>query len=64
MSSKRSGMEWKNLKIFLVFFLIYAARISFGLINPSDGKANLAAFLFLFSLICLATEKMWESGGK
>ncbi|KHG30271.1 protein strubbelig-receptor family 3 [Gossypium arboreum] len=39
MSSKRSGMEWKNLNIFLGFLLIYAARISFGLTNPSDVAA-------------------------
>ncbi|PPR96150.1 hypothetical protein GOBAR_AA24524 [Gossypium barbadense] len=39
MSSKRSGMEWKNLNIFFGFLLIYAARISFGLTNPSDVAA-------------------------
>ncbi|MBA0711799.1 hypothetical protein Golax_010946, partial [Gossypium laxum] len=40
MSSKRSGMEWKNLNIFLGFLLIYAARISFGLTNPSDENVG------------------------
>lgn len=46
MGGKRSGVEWKNLKFFVGFLLISAARISFGLTNPSDGKANLAALYF------------------
>ncbi|KAK8627206.1 hypothetical protein V6N13_134825 [Hibiscus sabdariffa] len=39
MGSRRSGMEWKNLNIFLGFLLICAARISFGLTNPGDVAA-------------------------
>ncbi|OMO88987.1 hypothetical protein CCACVL1_08072 [Corchorus capsularis] len=39
MGSKRSNIEWKNLKIFVALLLICVARISFALTNPSDVAA-------------------------
>lgn len=53
---ERSGRKYMNLeiylKVFVGFFFICSATISFGVTNPSDGNSlSLSLLLLLYSIM-------------
>lgn len=62
MGVKRSNIECKNWKIYANFFvgfvLIWAAGFSCAVTNPNDGKLYFYLTTFLYSVICVLTDKL------